>query len=108
MVRMGRLAGDPFSDFTARSRESHASTQAMESSIFVRSLEGVRSYCGEAYQTAYRLSREPRSRIGSQGGRCVGRGCLVELFYVSLYCFERFYSTILTSYFSTDFMGDMA
>ena len=61
----------------------------MESSIFVRSLEGVRSHRGEAYQTAYRLSREPRSGIGSQGGHYVGRGCLVELFYVSLSRLER-------------------
>ena len=63
----------------------------MESSSFVRSLERVRSHRGEAFQTAYRLSREPRSRIGSQGGRCVGRGCLVELFYVSFNRFDRSY-----------------
>ena len=58
----------------------------MESGVFVRSVERVRSYCGEAYQTIYWLSGEPRSRIGLQGGRCVGHGEMVELFYVSLYC----------------------
>jgi hypothetical protein len=63
----------------------------MESSIFVRSLERVRSYRGKAYKTAHRLSREPRSRIGSQGRQCVGRGYLVELFYVRLSRFERPY-----------------
>jgi hypothetical protein len=53
MVRLGRAAWDPFSNCSARSRETHAATQTMESSIFVYSIEGIRSYYGQAQQTTY-------------------------------------------------------
>ena len=74
MTRLGWSAWDPFTYCPARPSETPATTQAMESSVFVHSIERVRSYCREAYQTIYWLSGEPRSRIGSQGGSCVGHG----------------------------------
>jgi hypothetical protein len=46
MIRLGRDAWDPFSNCSARPREAHATTQTMESSIFVHSIEGIRSYYG--------------------------------------------------------------
>jgi hypothetical protein len=54
----------------------------MESSVLFYSRERIRSYRGEALQTTYWLSGEPCSRIGPQGGRCVGRGCMAKLFHV--------------------------
>ena len=46
MIRLGRAAWDPLSDLSARPREAHATTQTMESGIFVHSIEGIRSYYG--------------------------------------------------------------
>ena len=56
----------------------------MESSVLFYSRERIRSYRGEALQTTYWLSSEPCSRIGSQGGRYVGRGWMAKLFRVRL------------------------
>jgi hypothetical protein len=74
MTRLGWPAWDPFSYCPARPGETLAATQAMESSVFIHSVERVRIHCGEACQTIYWLSGEPRSRIEPQGGRCVGHG----------------------------------
>ena len=46
MIRLGRGWEYPFSDCSARPHEAHAPTQTMESSIFVHSIEGIRSYNG--------------------------------------------------------------
>ena len=46
MIRLGWAAWDPFSNCSAGPREAHATTQTMESSIFVYSTEGIRSYYG--------------------------------------------------------------
>jgi hypothetical protein len=46
MFRLGRAAWNPFPDCSARPREAHAATQTMESSIFVHSIEGIRSHYG--------------------------------------------------------------
>jgi len=46
MIRLGRAAWCPFSNCSARPCEALSSTQAMESSILVHSIEGIRSYCG--------------------------------------------------------------
>jgi hypothetical protein len=46
MTRLGWAAWAPFSNCSARPREAHAATQTMESSIFVHSAEGIRSYYG--------------------------------------------------------------
>src|SRR6267154_994520 len=42
MIRLGRATS--FSNCSARPREAHAATKTMESSIFVYSIEGIRSY----------------------------------------------------------------
>jgi hypothetical protein len=100
MIRLGGSTWKPTTNWSARSRETHASTQAMESSVLVDSYEGVRSYCGKSFQTINRLSGEFGPRIGSQGG-CSGRHRgMVKLFYVSVhyYPYQKFRSDILFQY----------
>ena len=46
MIRLGWAAWEPSSNCSARPREAHAATQTMESSIFIHSIEGIRSYYG--------------------------------------------------------------
>jgi hypothetical protein len=82
MIRLGRAAWYPFSNCSARPRDTHATTQAMESSVLFYSRERIRSYRGEALETTYWLSGEPCSRIGSQGGHYVGRCRMAKLFHV--------------------------
>jgi hypothetical protein len=49
IIRLGGSAWQSVIDCSARSREALASTQALESSVFIHSFEGVRSYCGKSY-----------------------------------------------------------
>jgi hypothetical protein len=107
MIRLGWAGWYPFSSCPARPRYTYATTQAMESSVLFYSRERIRSHRGEAFQTTYGLSGETCSRIESQGGRRVGCGYMAKLFHVRLTatCTHIF---ILTFYYSTDFMGDMA
>ena len=56
MIRLGRgrrAAWGPFSNCSARPREAHATTQTVESSILIYSIEGIRSHYGQAQQTTY-------------------------------------------------------
>ncbi len=50
-IRLGRAAWEPFSNCSARPCETLAATQAMEPSVCFYSVEGIRSYHGEARQT---------------------------------------------------------
>jgi len=82
--RLGGSTWEPIITRSARSCETHAPTQALESSVFFHSSDGIRSYCGKSYQTTTKLSRELGPRIGPQGGRVVGHRSMGELFCVRI------------------------
>ena len=84
MSRLGGSTWEPIITRSARSRETYAPTQALESSVFFHSPDGIRSYCGKSYQTASELSRELGPKIGPQGGRVVGHCSMGELFCVRI------------------------
>jgi len=79
---MIRLGLEPVINCPARSCETHASTQALESSVFIYGYERVRRYRGKPYQTAGELSGNLGAQIGPKGGHLVGHCDMVELFYV--------------------------
>ena len=80
MTRLGTSLRKAIIAYSTRSRETHAATQALESSVIIHGFEGLRRYCSKSYQTAIRLSGELGARIGSQGGCTVGHGSVVALF----------------------------
>ena len=82
MIRLGWPTREPIINCPAGSSKTHASTQALESSVFIYSYEGIRRYYGKPYQTAGEQSGEPGAQIGSKGRRFAGHCNMVELFYV--------------------------
>ena len=80
---MIRLGFEPVINWSAGSSKAYASTQALESSVFIYGYERVRRYRGKPYQTAGKLSGNLGPQIGTKGGHLVGHCDMVELFYVS-------------------------
>ena len=105
-TRLGRADSD--TTRSARSGKTHASTQALESSVLVSSFERVRSHCSQTYQATSKLSGELGQPIRSQGWHCIGHGRMVYVFLVRLHHDHHSHGSVLTPYFRTDLMGDMA
>ena len=80
MTRVGTSLRKAVITHSARPRETHATTRALESSVLIHGCEGLRRHCGKSYQTAIGLSRELGARIGSQGKFTGGYSSMVALF----------------------------